>query len=202
MRALENNENKPYEINISLFDALQGTTKGPDQWNVQRFLCAHAIMFALEGIPGVYVHSLVGTHNDYEKVEHTQQNRSINRHRWELSGLEEALSESHSSHSQVYSGITGLLKIRKKQPAFHPNATQFTLHLGDEVFGFWRQSMDRRQNIFCIFNISDTPREIHLSEVNLTEFSDWVDLVSGTKIDDIGGILTVQPYQYYWISSV
>lgn len=202
MRALENNENKPYEINISLFDALQGTTKGPDQWNVQRFLCAHAIMFALEGIPGVYVHSLVGTHNDYEKVEHTQHNRSINRHRWELSALEEALSESHSSHSQVYSGITELLNIRKKQPAFHPNATQFTLHLGDEVFGFWRQSMDRRQNIFCIFNISDRPQEIHLSEVNLTEFSDWVDLISGNKIDDIGGLLTVQPYQYYWISSV
>ena len=202
MRALENNENKPYEINISLFDALQGTTKGLDQWNVQRFLCAHAIMFALEGIPGVYVHSLVGTRNDYEKVEHTQHNRSINRHRWELSGLEEALSESHSSHSQVYSGITGLLKIRKKQPAFHPNATQFTLHLGDEVFGFWRQSMDRRQNIFCIFNISDTPQEIHLSEVNLTEFSEWVDLISGNKIDDIGGLLIVQPYQYYWISSV
>ena len=62
--------------------------------------------------------------------------------------------------------------------------------------------MDRRQNIFCIFNISDTPQEIHLSEVNLTEFSEWVDLISGNKIDDIGGLLIVQPYQYYWISSV
>ena len=31
-RALEDGERKPYEINISLFDALQGTTSGPDAW--------------------------------------------------------------------------------------------------------------------------------------------------------------------------
>jgi glycosidase len=63
MRALDDGANKPYEINIALFDALQGTTKGPDRWNIARFVCAHAIMFALEGIPGLYVHSLVASKN-------------------------------------------------------------------------------------------------------------------------------------------
>ena len=52
---------KPYELNISLYDALQGTTAGKDEWGHLRFICAHTIMFALEGIPGIYIHSLLGT---------------------------------------------------------------------------------------------------------------------------------------------
>ena len=46
-RAVDENSSKPYEINISPFDALQGTQAGPDQWGLQRFICAHAIMLAL-----------------------------------------------------------------------------------------------------------------------------------------------------------
>ncbi len=49
-RALEGGEEKPYEVNISLFDALQGTVDGPDDYAVGRFICAHAIMLGLEGI--------------------------------------------------------------------------------------------------------------------------------------------------------
>lgn len=201
MRALENNENKPYEINISLFDALQGTTKGPDKWAVERFLCAHAVMFALEGIPGVYIHSLLGTRNDYLKVEHTKQNRSINRHKWEFAELEELLHNDASTHQKVYQGMIDLLKIRRKQPAFHPNATQFTLHLGDSVFGFWRQSIDRAQNIFCIFNISDEDQELHLSELNLSDFTMWTDLISGATLTDLSACLTLRPYQTLWLSN-
>ncbi|KZZ64086.1 alpha-amylase [Oleiphilus sp. HI0130] len=201
MRALENNENKPYEINISLFDALQGTTAGPDKWAIERFLCAHAIMFGLEGIPGVYIHSLVGTRNDYQKVEHTKHNRSINRHKWEYAELESAITDTSTSHSRVYAGVMELLKIRRRQSAFHPNATQFTLHLGDQVFGFWRQSMNRTQNIFCIFNISDQEQELHLSELNLSDFMEWSDLISGAKIGDLSESLMLQPYQTLWISN-
>ena len=201
MRALENNENKPYEINISLFDALQGTTAGPDKWAVERFLCAHAIMFALEGIPGVYIHSLVGTRNDYQKVEHTKHNRSINRHKWEYEALESAIADASTTHSEVYKGMMSLLKIRRRQSAFHPNATQFTLHLGDKVFGFWRQSMNRTQNIFCIFNISDQEQELHLSELNLSDFMEWADLISGEKIGDLSESLMLNPYQTLWISN-
>jgi sucrose phosphorylase len=85
-RALEGGKRKPYEINISLFDALQGTTSGPDTWGVERFVCAHAIMLGLEGIPGIYIHSLVGTRNDYDRVENTGHYRAINRHQWDYEG--------------------------------------------------------------------------------------------------------------------
>ncbi len=201
MRALDNGKSKPYEINISLFDALQGTINGPDRWGVDRFICAHAIMFALEGIPGLYIHSLFGTRNDYDKLEHTQHNRAINRHRWDVDALLKALNDPLNDHQKVFVRMQALLSVRIKQPAFHPNATQFTLHLGNEIFGFWRQSMDRRQSIFCIYNISDRVQPLNLAEVNLIELDHWTDLVTGQALNDPKAMLELQPYQSMWISN-
>lgn len=201
MRALDDGQSKPYEINIALFDALKGTTKGEDHLGIDRFVCAHAIMFALEGIPGLYIHSLVGTRNDYEKLAHTQHNRAINRHRWDVDALEQALDNPASSHAQVFQRLTHLLHIRTRQPAFHPNATQFTLHLGDSIFGFWRQSMDRRQSIFCIYNIADTVQTLNLAEVNLIELEQWRDLISDTPIRDTRAEVSLAPYEALWLSN-
>ena len=82
-RSLDNGDSKPYEINIALYDALQGTVSGPDDFGLQRFICAHAIMLALEGIPAIYIHSFLGTHNDQQRVINSGHNRAINRHQWD-----------------------------------------------------------------------------------------------------------------------
>ncbi|RLA49000.1 MAG: alpha-amylase [Gammaproteobacteria bacterium] len=200
-RALDDGRSKPYEINIALFDALQGTTSGPDSWGTERFVCAHAIMLGLEGIPGIYIHSLVGTRNDYDRVENTGHYRAINRHQWDCDALAVELGREHSSHSIVFRRLKELLAIRRKQAAFHPNATQFTLHLGAALFGYWRQSMDRRQSVFCVSNISTEPQLLALSAVNLIDTEDWMDLISGEQLQDTEQQLELQPYQTMWITN-
>ena len=200
-RALENGQDKPYEINISLFDALQGTTAGSDAWGVDRFVCAHAIMLGLEGIPGIYIHSLLGTRNDYERVENSGHYRAINRHQWDYDSLVGILADDDSSHALVYARIKALLQIRRQQAAFHPNATQFTLHLGDAIFGFWRQSLDRRQSIFCIHNVSSETLALALSDINLIGTDDWVDLVSGQHYHSREQVIELAPYQSLWITN-
>jgi len=201
-RALEDGQSRPYEINIALFDALQGTLAGPDQWNLERFLCAHAIMFGLEGIPGIYVHSLLGTRNDYQRVENAGHYRAINRHQWDFGQLVAELADEQSLHRRVFAGLTGLLAVRRKQAAFHPNATQFTLHLGTGLFGFWRQSMDRRQSIFCISNVTDTALDLDLADLNLIDSEQWHDLLGAAIIEGRDQILSLSPYQTVWITNV
>ena len=205
-RALDNGDSKPYEINISLFDALQGTVDGADDLGIQRFVCAHAIMLALEGIPGIYIHSLLGTGNDYQRVENSGHNRAINRHQWDYHDLEAALADQNSTHHQVYNQLKQLLKIRRRQSAFHPNATQFTLHLGDQLFGFWRQSLDRQQSIFCISNISAEVQTLSLSDINLIDNEQWHDLItdmpcSAESPDNHQRAIQMQPYQTVWITN-
>ncbi|MBT7721196.1 MAG: sugar phosphorylase [Halieaceae bacterium] len=200
-RALEDGQNKPYEINISLFDALQGTTSGADGWGQERFVCAHAIMLGLEGIPGIYIHSLLGTRNDYDRVENSGHYRAINRHQWDYDQLVAELDSQGSAHGKVFTQIKGLLQIRQRQAAFHPNATQFTLHLGDAIFGFWRQSIDRRQSVFVISNVSDRVLPLMLSDINLIGTDDWADLISGTQFHSREQVIDIQPYQTLWITN-
>ena len=156
-RTSETGEQKAYEINIALFDALQGTTDGRDNMGLDRFICAHAVMLALEGIPGIYIHSMLGTGNDYEKLKNTHHNRAINRKRWHYGMLEMELGSRFNQHHKVLTRMKKLIDLRTHQPAFHPNAIQFTLHLGLQLFGFWRQSLDKQQSIFCVSNITNIP---------------------------------------------
>ncbi len=201
-RTSEEGEQKPYEMNIALIDALQGTVKGKDEFGLARFSCAHAIMLGLEGIPGIYIHSLLGTGNDYEKLANTSHNRAINRHRWDYEELSRLLADDNNQHSKVLASLTKLISIRTRQRAFNPNATQFTLHLGLQLFGFWRQSRDRRQSIFCISNITDQVMELPLAELNLIGTETWFDLIDGEVIADINAVMLLEPYQTVWISNV
>ncbi len=200
-RAISGGTRKPYEINISLFDALQGTTGGPDRWNLERFVCAHAIMLGLEGIPAFYIHSLVGTRNDYQRVENSGHYRAINRHQWSYPELKATFDDPDSTHHQVLDRLKSLIAIRRRQPAFHPNAIQFTLHLGESLFGFWRQSIDRRQSIFCIYNVTDREQVLNLPDINLVVTDQWGDLINGQPLDNLNDHLSLAPYQAIWISN-
>jgi sucrose phosphorylase len=200
-RALDNGENKPYEINITLYDALKGTEAcGKDEWQQQRFICAHVIMLSLEGVPAFYIHSLLATENDYEKFKNTNNNRAINRHNWDFDYLETLLA-SDTHHAAIFKELKRIVSIRKQQPAFHPNATQFTLQLGDEICGVWRQNLNRDQSIFAISNVTDQEQQIILSDINLIETDDWIDLLSNTVIEENKTELILKPYQSVWLSN-
>ncbi len=200
-RNLADGSHRPYELNISLIDAFKGTFDGEDSYQLERFICAHAIMLALEGVPALYIHSLFGTHNDHAKKEASGNNRAINRHNWEHEKLTHELASDNSLHRQVYQRMTSMLKIRKRQRAFHPNATQFTMHFSEELFAFWRQSQDRRQSIFCIYNISNKPQDLALQDVNLVELDEWHDLISGYRFDDPRETIHLGPYEFVWITN-
>lgn len=201
-RATQSGEREPYEINISLWDALAGTLRGGrDLHQFDRFICAHAILLSVEGIPAFYVHSLFATENDVSRVGNTGNLRSINRHVWELDDLERRLTEKDSHHSRVFSRLTELIKLRKGCEAFHPNATMFTLQLGDAVFGFLRKSIDRSQDIFAVFNVTDESVLFDIGDLNLTIDHVWMDLVSGTIFEAGEESVELEPYQFLWISN-
>jgi sucrose phosphorylase len=191
----------PYEMNISLFEACKGTIHGEDEHQIARFLCSQTIMFALEGLPAVYIHSLLATPNDTERYHRTGQNRSLNRHKWHMPSLSEKLADSESDQSKVFAEMSRRLRIRARQAAFHPNATQFTLSLPPELFGFWRQSRDRRQSIFAINNLSDQTQTLALHDINLIAGEDWLDLLTNETVGDRMGVLELSPYQSVWITN-
>ena len=194
-------ERRPYEINIALFDALRGTHAGEDALQRERFVCAHAIMLGLEGLPAFYIHSLLATGNDHERYRRSGKPRSLNRHQWSAPALRAALDDAESDQAQVLARLGELIRIRRAQPAFHPNATQYTLHLEEQLLGFWRQSMDRRQSIFCISNVGRTPARLRLDRLNLSLMDEWHNLIGGRRYQSIADVIELAPYETVWISN-
>ena len=201
LRATPDHGTRPYEINIALFDALAGTRRGRDRWQIDRFLCSQTIAMGLEGIPAFYIHSLLATPNDHDGVERASHNRAINRHRWHYPELLERLAQADSDQARVLGEMTRRIRLRIRQPAFHPNATQFTLQLGQALFGFWRQSMDRSQSIFAIHNLGDQPLTVPAMSLNLIGGDRWHDLLSGETIREFGDDISFEPYQCRWITN-
>ncbi len=200
-RVNKDNKKTPYEINISLFDAMQETFAGNQDYHFERFLCIHIIMLSLEGVPAFYIHSLFGTKNDLNLYAKTNKKRDLNRHIFEIDSLKEIINDENNHGSFIFYKLKNLISIRKKQKAFHPNAVQFTLHLGKHFYGVWRQSLDKSQSIFCITNVTDKDREFPLMDINLIGFDQWKDLITDKAISDIHSKIILKPYQTIWVSN-
>ena len=193
----------PYEINIALFDALKGIHEGIDEYQVERFICAHTIMIALQGIPALYFHSITGSGNDYQGVEQTGRTRSINRRKWQYEELLELLNNPSSSQATIFYELKRLLKIRRRQSAFHPDAGQETILLGENFFAFWRVSIDNQQRILAVSNITDKVQTLQLPVHPLAEGSCvWRDLIERTVLSKGTRELKLYPYQCVWLEAL
>jgi len=87
------------------------------------------------------------------------------------------------------------------QPACHPKAAPVTLRRGDRLFGCWRQSLDRRQSICAIHNLSDEPVSVPAMSLNLIEGDMWRDLLAPDDSFEIDRDIHFGPYQCRWISN-
>lgn len=202
MRALPDGGQSVYELNTAFFSAMGRTFEGEDDYQIERFVCSQTVVMSLEGIPALYIHSMLATPNDLEGVERRGMNRAINRHRWDYPTLRARLADPDSDQVRVLSALSERLRMRAKQPAFHPNATQFTLMLDDRVFGIWRQSLDRSQSIFALHNVSADTVDVPVTTMNLIEDEHWLDLLTGEHIPAGQETVTLAPYQCRWITNL
>jgi glucosylglycerate phosphorylase len=148
----------PYEMNIVYFDALNNSNGDEAiEMQVRRFLAAHSIMVSLAGVPGIYVHSLLGSRSHHESVKQTGMNRSINREKFNLEKLEAELADANGLRRQVLDGLTKFLQVRQKEKAFHPQASQEVLATQKQVF-----ALKRGEEVYCLHNVSTSPQEVVL----------------------------------------
>ncbi|MBS8273091.1 sugar phosphorylase [Thalassospira tepidiphila] len=200
-RALKGGGQKPYELNVTLFSMLAENFAGEATMGLERFVMSQAIAMSLEGIPAIYIQTILATENDQKAYEETGIPRRLNRKIWKLDDAEETLSREGVARS-AFDQLRELISIRQGQPAFHPNATQYTLNLGPDLLGVWRQSHLNEQSIFCVFNLTEHPQDLDLSKINLIMTEGWQDLITQQVIGDYNGMMKLAPYQIVWISNL
>jgi glycosidase len=150
-----------YELNISLFDLLSDPfSKEPLTLKVDRFVASQGIALSLKGVPAIYYHSLVGSHNYTEGVEITRMNRTINREKLSCDELEQELLTPGTRRNLVFNKLTRLITRRSQHPAFHPEGAQRVIELHDEVFAVERHSPGGDEVITVLINCTPKDREI------------------------------------------
>ena len=187
----------PYELNITLFDALSDPNGDePQEIRVARFMVSQAIMLALAGVPGIYAHSLVGSHNNLIGVEETGRARTINREKWLRGELEAALANPGSIAAQVFGRYTRLLKHRAAHTAFHPHGGQEIIGGNPAIFALWRTAPDGSERVLCLHNVSARAQTFAAPKNGHGRLFDFVNEETFS-----GGNIPLEPYQVRWLTS-
>ncbi len=196
-RRTSEGKDKPYEMNITYFDAMKRVRNGRDDRQFERFITSQTIMMEMKGIPAFYIHSLLGTQNFYEGVEQTGRARSINRRKWKEGEIRELLTEENL-HSRVMQRLNRIVKTRKHQKAFHPDAAQEILDFGNEFFALRRTSTDKKQVIVCITNVTDKTSTVDKARVD-GKIPDF-DLFTKRSPAAATDTFELEPYQTVWLT--
>jgi len=186
-----------YELNITLYDALNHPRNDPLDLGVKRFLASQAIMLSLSGVPGIYIHSLFGSSNSHESVKKTGRARSINREKFHFDALENELKDNSSKSSRVFRAYTHYLKIRKEHPAFKPLAPQQILDLSDQVFAVLRTADDEVERVLCLINVTSKAAKISIDVEGIDSSSDLTDLLTNDEYSPEE--LNMEPYEVLWL---
>jgi glycosidase len=159
----------PYELNINYLDALADPGAAGESLGqvARRFLTSQAIMLAMRGVPGIYFHSLFGSRGWAEGVQQTGRARTINRQKLERSELDAGLTTPGTLRYLVYNGYRRLLEVRRRHPAFHPNAEQQVIFGNGAVFALRRRSLDGSRTVVCLHNVSGESQRMNLGKAQL-----------------------------------
>jgi glucosylglycerate phosphorylase len=192
----------PYELNINYLDALSNPAKKEiSDLVVRKFLTAHAILLCLQGVPGIYFHSMFGSRGDRASAEVSAIPRRINRQKFETSLLEAELNDVRLLRAMVFAGQCELLRIRRQHPAFAPGARQHVLECDSRVFALLRQSQDGTDTVLCLQNVSPESVVVRLEGIlpkTLGLKSLWGDIRS----TDSSGLLAIGPWGSSWLAAV
>ncbi|WP_425283806.1 sugar phosphorylase [Lihuaxuella thermophila] len=177
----------PYELNITYLDALTHPDES-DELRVKRFLAAHAILLSVVGVPGIYIHSLLGSRNDTQGMVRSGINRRINREKLDKDVLVAEL-EANPVRKQIFHQLSELIRLRRQQSAFSPRAKQEVLFLDDRVFSILRTNEETGEQIAALINVSDETVHFRMEYTGR-------DLISNQRVDKQ---IVLKPYQAMWV---
>lgn len=182
-----------YELNITLMDMLSDPQTTPPNEALDRFMTAQAIMLALRGLPGIYIHSMVGSHNDAQGMAQTGHNRTINRRKWQRAEIDARLSDPDAYEARVLGRYRELLRARASSPAFDVAAEQQILAAGDALFAIQR-SAPGGERVVCLHNVSGAPQRW----IPAPEGGALRDIITGAIYDAVAPV-QLAPYTSLWL---
>jgi sucrose phosphorylase len=186
----------PYELNITYVDALSTPGTTGNSLHAQKFLACQSIQYALPGVPASYIHSVLGSRNWDVGVGETQRARTINREKLQVDVVSSQLKDPGTFRFQIFYRYIKMIKTRREQSAFHPNAGFEILEINPLLFVIARYAED--QKLYAVTNISSKRVTASFSRTGTPVR--MRDVITGEIFRT--DALTLNPYQFLWLSTM
>ncbi|MDR1626615.1 MAG: sugar phosphorylase [Spirochaetia bacterium] len=199
--------NIPYELNINYLSALAEDTLG-DSLLARKFIASQSILLAMPGVPGIYVHSIIGSRSWLEGVKLSGINRRINREKLDYAAFRGEMAQAGCLREEVFSAYENLLAARMTEKAFHPLAGMRVLPTGKECFALLRESLpekdEKPSRVLCLTNLCPKATEVSFTEPDLGGERCFTELVGGDTVypsweGERRFSLLLEPFEVLWL---
>ncbi len=199
-RKLSNGDDKPYELNISWWSAMEDSSRDSKRFQQERFILSQLFTMSLKGVPAFYLPAVLASDNDIKSFSMTGERRDLNREKFEFEKLLLLLQDNKSYASKNLKLLSDAMQKRSNIKSFHPSSTMKCLSKDRRDIVVIKRSNDE-QFILAIHNITENKLNYLINDIEtinlLKKNLILQDYLSGQKYNNLNVML--DPFQVIWI---
>ena len=200
-RRLSNGEDKPYELNISWWSAMEDSGIDSNRYQYERFLLTQLLVLALKGVPAFYLPALLASENDIKSFSLTGQRRDLNREKFDYENLSSILDNPESNANKNLEYLKNAMNVRSNLKQFHPASQMECLSYGRSDIVVIKRGKGL-ESVYTIHNITDYKINYQLYDQDLPEINtnnlSMRDLLTSNKYNCKN--IRLDPFQVIWLS--
>ncbi len=202
-RRLSNGDDKPYELNISWWSAMEDSSRDAKRFQYERFILSQLLVMALKGVPAFYLPALLASENDIKSFSTTGQRRDLNREKFKSENLLAILNNPESNANKNLKYLRNAMDVRSQLKQFHPCSEMKCLSKGRSDIVVIKRSKGP-ESVFAIHNMTENKINYQLNDNDLPKIIDndfnTQDFLTSTKYNCKN--ISLDPFQVIWLSAL
>ena len=202
-RRLSNGVDKPYELNISWWSAMEDSSRDFNRFQFERFILTQLLVMALKGVPAFYLPALLASENDIKSFSTTGQRRDLNREKFKSDNLLSVFNNPESNANKNLKYLCNAMDVRSELKQFHPCSQMKCLSKDRSDIVVIKRGKGP-ESVFAIHNMTENKINYQLNDNDLTEKIDndfnMRDFLTSTKYNCKN--ISLDPFQVVWLGSL
>jgi len=201
-RRLSNGDDKPYELNISWWSAMEDSSRDSNRFQFERFILTQLLVMGLKGVPAFYLPALLASKNDIKSFSMTGQRRDLNREKFKSENLLAVLNNPESNANKNLKYLCNAMDVRSELKQFHPCSEMKCLSKGRSDIVVIKRSKGP-ESVFAIHNMTENKINYQLNDNDLPKIIDndfnTQDFLTSTKYNCKN--ISLDPFQVIWLKA-
>jgi len=202
-RRLSNGDDKPYELNISWWSAMEDSSRDVKRFQYERFILSQLLVMALKGVPAFYLPALLASENDIKSFSMTGQRRDLNREKFKSENLLAVLNNPESNANKNLKYLRNAMDVRSELNQFHPCSQMKCLSKGRSDIVVIKRGKGT-ESVFAIHNMTENKINYQLNDNDLPKIIDndfnTHDFLTSSKYNCKN--ISLDPFQVIWLSAL